>query len=52
MCDGLQDVWWYALMRHSDVILDSYPFGGYTTNLEAFAAQSAPIVTLPHKACD
>lgn len=42
------DKWWYGLLRHSDVILDSYPFGGYTTTLEAFAAGSVPIVTLPH----
>eukprot|EP00037_Helgoeca_nana_P019413 m.189285 g.189285 ORF g.189285 m.189285 type:complete len:692 (-) comp24853_c0_seq2:1257-3332(-) len=40
---------WYGLLRHSDIVLDSYPFGGYTTTLEVLAAGSTPIVTLPHE---
>lgn len=27
----------YALLQHADVVLDSYPFGGYTTSLQALA---------------
>ena len=42
---------WYGFLKHADVILDSYPFGGYTTTLEAFAVGSTPIVTLPHSVC-
>jgi predicted O-linked N-acetylglucosamine transferase (SPINDLY family) len=37
------------MLKHADVILDSYPFGGYTTTMEAWAVGSAPIVTLPHE---
>ena len=39
---------WHGLLRHADVILDSHPFGGYTTTLEAFASGTTPVVTLPH----
>eukprot|EP00035_Acanthoeca_spectabilis_P035903 m.36738 g.36738 ORF g.36738 m.36738 type:complete len:691 (+) comp7609_c0_seq1:62-2134(+) len=45
---GLSGQQWYGLLRHGDIVLDSYPFGGYTTTLEVLAAGSTPIVTLPH----
>ena len=41
---------WFGLLRAADVVLDSYPFGGYTTTMESFAAGNTPVVTLPHKA--
>eukprot|EP00041_Stephanoeca_diplocostata_P018677 m.392927 g.392927 ORF g.392927 m.392927 type:complete len:232 (+) comp21087_c0_seq2:219-914(+) len=49
MLEGLSEVNWYGLLRHSTVVLDSYPFGGYTTSLESMSAGNTPIVTLPHK---
>lgn len=36
-----------GLLEMADVILDSYPFGGYTTSLECFG-MGVPVVTLPH----
>merc|ERR1712216_221199 len=39
---------WYDLFRISTVMLDTFPFGGYTTSLEALSL-GLPIVTLPHK---
>lgn len=44
---GLSNAEWFALLSHADVILDSYPFGGYTTSLEALYL-GTPVVTLPH----
>ena len=44
----LQTEYWFGMLKHADVILDSYPFGGYTTTLEAWAVGNAPIVTMPH----
>lgn len=29
-------------------MLDSYPFGGYTTTMETWAVGNAPVVTIPH----
>ena len=37
----------WDLYHLSSVMLDSYPFGGYTTSLEALSV-GLPIVTLPH----
>eukprot|EP00039_Didymoeca_costata_P031422 m.34660 g.34660 ORF g.34660 m.34660 type:complete len:484 (+) comp8759_c0_seq2:986-2437(+) len=45
---GLSNEQWFGILKHGDVILDSYPFGGYTTSLEAFAVGDTPIVTLPN----
>eukprot|EP00808_Paulinella_micropora_P001755 g39210.t1 len=39
---------WSSAIATADVMLDSYPYGGYTTSLEAFAL-GAPVVTLPHE---
>jgi hypothetical protein len=39
---------WFGMLKHVDVILDSYPFGGYTTTMEAWSVGSVPIVTMPH----
>eukprot|EP00735_Rhodelphis_limneticus_P014055 TRINITY_DN8035_c0_g1::TRINITY_DN8035_c0_g1_i1::g.20165::m.20165 TRINITY_DN8035_c0_g1::TRINITY_DN8035_c0_g1_i1::g.20165 ORF type:complete len:693 (-),score=193.62,sp/Q9M8Y0/SEC_ARATH/27.88/1e-24,Glyco_transf_41/PF13844.1/0.00031,Glyco_transf_41/PF13844.1/1.5e-26,TPR_11/PF13414.1/2.6e+02,TPR_11/PF13414.1/5.5e+03,TPR_11/PF13414.1/7.8e-08,TPR_12/PF13424.1/7.2e+03,TPR_12/PF13424.1/0.023,TPR_12/PF13424.1/0.45,TPR_2/PF07719.12/88,TPR_2/PF07719.12/1.6e+03,TPR_2/PF07719.12/1.4,TPR_2/PF07719.12/3.2,TPR_1 len=44
---GLNDVEWFSLFHIAEVMIDSYPFGGYTTSLEAFS-MGLPIVTLPH----
>jgi predicted O-linked N-acetylglucosamine transferase (SPINDLY family) len=44
---SLNDSQWFDLFRLSTVMLDSYPFGGYTTSLEALSV-GLPIVTLPH----
>ena len=47
--DRRQEDNWFGMLKHADVILDSYPFGGYTTTMEAWAVGNAPIVTVPHK---
>ena len=49
MLIGMQDQQWFGMLEHADVILDTYPFGGYTTTLEAWAVGAAPVVTLPHE---
>lgn len=36
-----------GLLDAADVVLDSYPFGGYTTSLECFG-MGIPVITLPH----
>ena len=38
---------YYGLLDRADAVLDSYPFGGYTTSLECFG-MGVPVVTLPH----
>ncbi|KNC53746.1 tetratricopeptide TPR_2 repeat protein [Thecamonas trahens ATCC 50062] len=38
---------WFGMLAAADVILDSYPFGGYTTTLEALY-MGTPVVSLPH----
>jgi len=43
----LEDHEWFGLLEFADVVLDSYPFGGYTTSLQALAL-GTPVVTLPH----
>eukprot|EP00123_Amoebidium_parasiticum_P000125 comp10318_c0_seq1/m.5119 comp10318_c0_seq1/g.5119 ORF comp10318_c0_seq1/g.5119 comp10318_c0_seq1/m.5119 type:complete len:699 (-) comp10318_c0_seq1:691-2787(-) len=45
--DALSDSQYMALQKQVDVVLDSYPFGGYTTSLECFSL-GTPVVTLPH----
>ena len=50
LLDALSPQDWFGLLRHGDVVLDSWPVGGFTTSLEAFAAGTTPIVTLPHEA--
>lgn len=32
-----------------DVVLDSFPFGGHTSTMDAFSAGAKPVVTLPTK---
>lgn len=44
---SLPDEKWFDLFRVSSVMVDAYPFGGYTTSLEALSL-GLPIVTLPH----
>jgi hypothetical protein len=45
--DGQQEGGWFDLFRGSVAMLDSYPYGGYTSTLEALALE-LPVVTLPH----
>ena len=47
MLPGLSDDDFMSLYRIADVMLDPYPFGGYTTSFEGFSA-GIPTVTLPH----
>eukprot|EP00040_Diaphanoeca_grandis_P012577 m.63728 g.63728 ORF g.63728 m.63728 type:complete len:704 (+) comp23331_c0_seq2:120-2231(+) len=49
MLGGLSQPNWFGMLRHGDVVIDSYPFGGYTTTLESLAAGNTPILTLPHE---
>lgn len=39
---------WWSLMQFATIQLDSYPFGGYTTTIEAFES-GLPVLTLPHE---
>jgi len=47
MMPALDDDDFLSLYRVADVMLDPYPFGGYTTTFEGFSA-GMPTVTLPH----
>ena len=38
---------WLNLLNHSDVLLDTFPFGAYTSTLEAMSCCGTPAVTLP-----
>merc|ERR1711865_982532 len=38
---------WRALLLSADCLLESFPYGGFTTSLEAFRL-GRPVVTMPH----
>merc|ERR1712046_104136 len=38
---------WLGLLEVADVMLDTYPFGAYTSTLEAYSCCGTPVVTLP-----
>jgi predicted O-linked N-acetylglucosamine transferase (SPINDLY family) len=45
--DAAHEGEWFDLFRGAVAMLDSYPFGGYTSTLEALSL-GLPVVTLPH----
>merc|ERR1712048_602328 len=47
MLKGLSFAYWWALLIHADVLIDSWPFQGYTTAIEGIRV-GQPWVTLPH----
>ena len=38
---------WLGLLNMAHVMLDTFPFGAYTSTLEAFSCCGTPVVTLP-----